>query len=50
MLRLRKLPVAKNSVDNKGGYQDFPSMFFLSQNAGKFRRRAPLCCVSESFQ
>ena len=28
MLRLRKLPVAKNSVDNKGGYQDFPSMFF----------------------
>ena len=28
MLRLRKFPVAKNSTDNTGGYQDFPSKLF----------------------
>ena len=28
MLRLRNHPVAKNSMDNKGCYQDFPSKNF----------------------
>ena len=28
MLRLRKLPVAMNPMDNKGGYQEFPSKCF----------------------
>ena len=28
MLRLRKLPVAKNSVDNKGGIKSFRRCFF----------------------
>ena len=43
MLRLRKFPVAKNSMDNKGGYQDFPSKFFCLTMPKTFARK--LFCV-----
>ena len=39
MLRLRKFPVAKNSMDNKGGYQDFPSKFFYLTMPKTFARK-----------
>ena len=31
MLFFRKIPVSKNSMDKRGGYQEFPSNFFVSQ-------------------
>ena len=43
VLRLRKFPVAKNSMDNKGGYQDFPSKFFCLTMPKTFARK--LFCV-----
>ena len=46
MLRLRKFPVAKNSMDNKGGYQDFPSKFFCLTMPKTFAGK-PFCAVSE---
>ena len=43
MLRLRKFPVAKNSTDNTGGYQDFPSKSFCLTMPKTFARK--LFCV-----
>ena len=49
MLCLRKISVAKTSMDKKG-YQDFPSKNFLSYSADFFHRGNLLCCVSQKFQ
>ena len=50
MLCFRKFPVAKKSMDKKGGYQDFPLKVFLYHNPEKFGEGTLLCCVSESFR
>ena len=49
MLHLRKFPVAKNSMDNKGGgYQDFPSKFFCLTMPETFAGE-PFCAVSKEL-
>ena len=50
MLCSRKIPVAKNYMDKRGGYQEFPTEIFLSDNADNSRKGTLLCCVSEPFQ
>ena len=48
MLCFRKVPVAKKSMDKRGGYQDLPSKFFLYHNAQKLSQGNPsLLCFSK---
>ena len=49
MLRLRKLPIAKNSMDNKEGYQDFPSKTFCLTMPKTIFAGEPFCAVSKKI-
>ena len=44
MLCFRKLPIARNSMDKRGGYQDFPSKVFFTTTP-KILARGAFCVV-----
>ena len=44
MLSFRKFPVARNSMDKRRGYQDFPSKVYLTTTP-KNLAREPFCIV-----
>ena len=44
MLCFRKVPVARKSMDNRGGYQDIPSKFFCT-TMPKSLARETFCVV-----
>ena len=44
MLCFRKIPVARNSIEKRRGYQDFPSKVFCTTTPKTFARE-PLCVV-----
>ncbi len=48
-LCFKKIAVAKNFMDKRGGVLRFSAEDFLSHSAEKFRNGTLLCCVLETF-